>query len=168
MQGTGCAGRSFFRREAGLTLIELLVTVTIIAILASVVMPLARTTVKRSKEAELRESLRGMRNAIDAYKQAWDDGKIKKNIGDSGYPPSLDALVEGVEDVTSPKSAKLRFLRRIPRDPMNPDEGLGPKDTWGLRSYASEPDEPQEGDDVFDVFSKSENSALDGTKYRDW
>ncbi|MBI5454958.1 MAG: type II secretion system protein [Deltaproteobacteria bacterium] len=155
--------------EKGLTLIEVLITITIIAVLASVVIPISRMSVKRSNEAELRENLRLIRTAIDEYKKAWDEGKIKKSSDDTGYPPDLETLVKGIEDATSAKSGKvMRFLRRVPRDPMNDDESLPPEETWGLRSYKSGPDEPEEGDDVYDVYSKSDGLAIDGTAYGTW
>lgn len=158
-----------FSDQNGLTLIELLITVSILAVLASIVLPLSKMSVKRANEAELRQSLRTIRTALDEYKKAWDEGRIKKNVGESGYPQDLMTLVEGVEDASSAAAGKrIRFLRRIPRDPMSKDRDLSPEETWGLRSYKSEPDDPQEGDDVFDVFSKSEEQAIDGTYYRDW
>jgi len=152
--------------QKGITFIELLVTITILAVLASVVVPLSQMSVKRQKEAQLRRDLRIMRSAIDAYKNAWDEGKIKKKIEDSGYPPDMNVLVEGVEDITSPKPKKIFFLRRIPPDPMTPD--VPAEEAWGLRSYASPPDDPKEGDDVFDVYTKSEGIAIDGTPYKRW
>lgn len=155
--------------KKGFTFIELVITIAIISILASMIIPLSKTSVKRSKEMELREDLRLMRNALDEYKRAWDEGRIKKNIGESGYPPDLTALASGVDDVSSPEAGKkMRFLRRIPRDPMSPDADLAPERTWGLRSYQSDPDDPKEGDDVFDVYSKSTETALDGTAYNTW
>lgn len=155
--------------KRGFTFIELVITIAIISILASMVIPLSKTSVKRSKEMDLRADLRVMRNALDEYRRAWDEGRIKKNIGESGYPPDLTALVNGVDDVSSPEAGKkIRFLRRIPRDPMNPDADLAPEQTWGLRSYQSDPDDPKEGDDVFDVYSKSTETALDGTVYNTW
>jgi len=158
-----------FSDQNGLTLIELLITVSILAVLASIVLPLSKMSVKRANEAELRQSLRTIRTALDEYKKAWDEGRIKKSVGESGYPPDLMILVDGVEDASSAVAGKrIRFLRRIPRDPMSKDRDLSTEETWGLRSYKSEPDDPQEGDDVFDVFSKSEDQAIDGTYYRDW
>lgn len=155
--------------QKGFTLIELLISISIIAILASVIMPLTQMTYKRSKEIELKQNLRAIRNAIDEYKKAWDDGKIKKNIGESGYPPSLGALVDGVDDVSSASTGKkIRFLRRIPRDPFNENMSIEPAKTWGIRSYQSESDNPSEGDDVFDVYSKSSEKALNGSNYKDW
>jgi general secretion pathway protein G len=119
-------------------------------------------TYKRTKEIELRQSLRLIRNAIDAYKDASDEGRLPKDAGDSGYPKTLEALVEGVES-TDPIPVKLKFLRRIPADPMT-EEG-----EWVLRSYADDHDSDMwGGQDVYDVYSQSEEEALDGTTYRDW
>ncbi len=166
--------RSLFRAclsecERGLTLLELLITIAILAVLASAVIPLSQMTAKRMKEIELRRNLRIIRTAIDEFKRAWDEGRIRKNITESGYPPSLRILVEGVEDVKSPESGRvIRFLRRIPRDPFYPDRTVPPEDTWGKRSYESDPDDPEEGEDVYDVYSLSDDTALDGTRYRDW
>jgi general secretion pathway protein G len=155
--------------QKGLTLIELLITITILAILASVIMPLSEMTVKRQKELELRRNLRIIRIAIDDYKRAWDEGRIIKKIGESGYPPELGILAEGVNDAKSPEfGRKIRFLRRVPRDPMHPDKTLPPEETWGLRSYESEAENPRPGDDVFDVYSLSEETAIDGTFYDTW
>ncbi|HBG46369.1 MAG TPA: general secretion pathway protein GspG [Deltaproteobacteria bacterium] len=153
----------------GFTYIELVITVAIIAILAAVIMPLSQISSKRVKEAELRQSLRMIRTAIDDYKRAWDEGKIKKSVGESGYPPDLNILVEGIDDASSAQSGrKIFLLRRIPRDPISKVKDTAPEETWGLRSYQSPPDDPQEGDDVFDIYSKSEEQALDGTYYKDW
>ena len=157
------------RPEAGLTLIELLVAMTILAILASVVLPLSRVSIKRAKEIELRRNLRIIRNALDDYKRAWDEGRIEKMVGDSGYPKSLKELVDGVNDIKSPiPGRKIKFLRRIPRDPFYPDPTVPAEQTWGLRAYDSDPDNPREGADVFDVYSKSDEIALDGTPYKTW
>jgi general secretion pathway protein G len=145
----------------GFTLIELLITVAIVALLASVAVPLAETTVQRGKEADLRRSLREVREAIDAWKRATDDGAIEKPVNKSGYPPTLQALVEGAVDKRDPKGARLYFLRRIPADPISGEQ-------WGLRSYASPADRPQAGDDVYDVYSKSEQTGLNGIPYREW
>ena len=154
--------------QSGLTLIEVLVTITILGILASVAVPLSQMTVKREKELELRRSLRGIRSAIDAYKRVSDEGRIKKSIDESGYPPDLETLVKGVEDASTPDKKTIKFLRRVPRDPMNPDTSLPSEETWGLRSYESDPDSPSEGEDVFDVYSLSEETAIDGTRYDSW
>ena len=156
-------------RQRGFTLIELMITVAIIGLLALGVAPLAKLGIQRAKESELRAALRDIRTAIDAYKDAADSGKIKKDADKSGYPPNLEVLVAGVEDTKSPDHAKMiYFLRRMPRDPMNPDSTLAPEKTWGLRSYASSADDPQPGDDVYDVYSQSPRVAIDGTPYRSW
>jgi general secretion pathway protein G len=147
------------RREHGLTLVELIVTVTILAILASAAIPIARFQVKREKERELRRDLWEMRDAIDRYKDAADKGAIQVKLESQGYPPDLQTLVNGV-DV---QSKKLRFLRHIPVDPMT-----GNTD-WGLRSTQDDPkSDSWGGQNVFDVYSKSTDTALDGTKYSDW
>ena len=145
----------------GFTLIELLITVAIVALLASVALPLAEVTVQREKERELRQSLQQVREAIDAYKRAWDEGAIERKLGASGYPPTLASLVEGVRDARIPDETKMYFLRRVPRDPLTGEE-------WGLRSYKSPADDPQEGDDVYDIYSRAEGKGLDGTPYREW
>jgi len=145
----------------GFTLIELLITVAIVAVLASVAAPLAETTVQRGKEQELRRSLREIRTAIDAYKAAVDEGAIERKSGASGYPPSLAVLVEGARDARSPDEKKLYFLRRIPLDPVSGEQ-------WGLRSYASPADDPEEGADVYDVYSRSADAGLNGVSYKEW
>ena len=156
-------------RARGFTLIELVITVAIVALLATAVLPSAQLMYQRQRESELRDALRTIRTAIDAYKRAGDAGRIKKEADTSGYPPDLQTLVDGVEDASSPKEGvKLYFLRRVPRDPFWPDSSAPPADTWGLRSYASAPDDPQPGDDVYDVYSKSSKTGLNGVPYRDW
>ncbi|MCX7056773.1 MAG: type II secretion system protein [Proteobacteria bacterium] len=156
-------------RQRGFTLIELMITVAIIGLLALGAAPLAKVGLQRAKETQLRSALREIRSAIDAYKEAGDTGRIKKEVDKSGYPPSLEVLAAGVEDIKSPDHAKMiYFLRRIPRDPLNPDGTLPPERTWALRSYASPPDSPQPGDDVYDVYSQSPRVGLDGTPYRSW
>ncbi len=155
--------------QTGVTLIELIITLAILAILASVIMPLSEMTVKRQAELELKRNLRVIRSAIDRYKEASDEGRIIKDAGGSGYPPDLAVLAEGVSDAKGGKfGAKIRFLRRVPRDPMEPEKFMDAEDTWGKRSYESDPDSPSEGDDVFDVYSLSYGTALDGTQYSDW
>lgn len=154
--------------QHGFTLIEVLVTLAIVALLAAMAMPLAELTVKRSHEQDLRRSLREIRTAIDAYKQAVDEGRITKIMGATGYPKTLEVLVEGVEDVKSPNKARIYFLRRIPRDPFATDASLDAAATWGKRSYASPPDEPKEGDDVYDVYSLQEGVGINGIPYREW
>jgi general secretion pathway protein G len=153
----------------GFTIIELVVTIAIIALLATAVIPSAQLVYQREREAELRDALRTIRNAIDAYKTASDTGSIKKEVDKSGYPPDLQVLVDGVDDARSPKDGvKIYFLRRVPRDPFWPDPQAAAADTWGLRSYASSVDDPQPGDDVFDVYSRSSRRGLNGIPYHDW
>ncbi len=136
--------------------------------LASVALPLNELIVQRAKESELRRALRDIRGAIDAYKDASDDGRILKRVGDSGYPKSLAGLVEGVEDQKSPKKERIYFLRRLPRDPLATDPSVGPAESWGKRSYQSAPEEPREGEDVFDVFTLSTATGINGRPYREW
>ncbi|MFL9609302.1 type II secretion system protein [Methylobacillus sp. Pita2] len=155
-------------RQAGFTLIELVVTLTIVSILASALIPLGQWSVKRQQEAELRQALRDIRSAIDAYKKAVEDGKIIVNADASGYPPNLEVLANGVPDASSEKKRLIRFLRRFPRDPMFPGKDVPAQDTWGKRSYASPPDAPQAGVDVFDVYSLSTGTGLNGIAYREW
>jgi general secretion pathway protein G len=156
------------RASDGFTLIELVITLAIVALLASIAAPLADLTVQRTKEHELRRALRDIRDGIDAYKQASDDGRIVKKPTESGYPRRLEDLVDGVEDLKSPKKEKIYFLRRIPRDPLSPDGELTAAQTWGKRSYTSPPDEPKEGDDVFDVYTLSAARGINGRPYREW
>ena len=148
-------------KARGFTLVELLIVVAIMALLASIAAPLAELSYQRGKEQELRTALREIREAIDAYKRAADDGKIEKSADSSGYPPSLKALVEGVPDKSSPEKSTLYFLRRIPRDPISGEE-------WGLRAYASPANDPQPGKDVYDVYSKSEEIGLNKVPYKEW
>jgi general secretion pathway protein G len=147
--------------QKGFTLVELVITVAIVALLASVALPLAEVTVQRNKEKDLRHALREIRGAIDAYKKAAEEGAIERKADESGYPPTLAALVEGVADKRKTDGTKIYFLRRVPADPLSGED-------WGLRSYASSPTEPQAGKDVFDVFSKSDQKGLDGRPYREW
>ncbi len=156
------------RFAAGFTLIELVITVAIVAVLASAALPLNELIVQRAKEQELRRSLREIREAIDLYKQAWDDGRLQKKVGESGYPPRLEALVQGVDNQRDPKKAKIYFLRRLPRDPLATDPQLTAAGSWAKRSYASPPEDPKEGEDVFDVYSQAAGTGINGRPYREW
>jgi general secretion pathway protein G len=147
------------RDRRGFTLIELIVATAILVILTSLALPLARVTIKREKEHQLRRDLWEMRDAIDRYKDAADRGAFQTKVGSENYPPDMDALVKGV-DV---QGKKLKFLRRVPVDPMtNSTE-------WGMRSMQDDPtSDSWGGQNVFDVFTKSDGTALDGTKYKEW
>ena len=154
------------RGQGGFTFIELLVVSTLLIILASAVLPMARVTMQRQREAELRRSLREMRAALDRFKAAADAqqiGATDLRAGSEGYPSDLETLVEGVSVVGDASGRKLKFLRRIPIDPMTNSTD------WGLRAYQDRPDATSwGGQNVFDVYTKSQGTALDGTKYRDW
>jgi general secretion pathway protein G len=154
--------------QRGFTLIEMLVTLAIMAALAMVALPLTQIAAQREKEEELRRDLWRIRDAIDAYKAAAEAGKIDRTVGDSGYPPTLGVLVDGVPDKTSPTHSLLYFLRRIPRDPMCDCPSKADAQTWGKRSYASPPDSPGEGTDVYDVYSLSDEQGINGIPYRRW
>ena len=155
-------------RARGFTLIELMITVAIIGVLASMAVPLKEIVVKRAQERELRTALREIRAGLDAYKKAVDEGKVKGSVGDSGYPKTLDELASGVENSASAERQKIYFLRRLPRDPLHPDEATPAAQTWGKRSYASSSETPQEGVDVFDVYSLAKGRGMNGVVYRDW
>ena len=152
----------------GFTLVELIVTVAIVGILASAALPLAELAIQRQKEIELSRSLREIRTGLDAYKKAWDEGRMEKKVEQTGYPPNLDALVQGVVDAKDPQKKRIFFMRRLPRDPFNDDRAATAAETWGKRSYASPPDAPAEGADVFDVYSRAPGIALNGRPYREW
>lgn len=161
--------RAPHRRAArGFTLIELLVTVAILGLLASAALPLAELGVRRSKEQDLRHALREIRTGLDAYKKASDEGRIARAADASGYPPTLEALVDGVPAARDPARRPVYFLRRLPRDPFYTGTATEPAQTWGLRSYASPPSDPQPGRDVFDVYSTSEQAGISGVPYRAW
>jgi general secretion pathway protein G len=156
------------RSQSGFTLIEMIVTVALVAIIASVATPLAQVQIQRERERELKDALREIRTAIDAYKQAGDEGRIARTADSTGYPASLDDLVKGETDQRNPKGRKIFFLRRIPRDPMSTRTSGAAADDWGKRSYASEADDPQEGTDIYDIYSRSTRQGLNGIPYRDW
>ncbi len=155
--------------QSGFTFIELMVTLAIMSVLVLVAVPMEQVVVQRQKERDLRMALAQIREALDAYKRAADQGRIIVKLGESGYPKSLEQLVDGVEDQRSPVKQKMYFLRRLEPDPMAPGgAATKPAETWGLRSYASPADNPAEGDDVFDVYSKSDKVGLNGVPYRKW
>lgn len=152
----------------GFTLIELVITVAILALLSTLAMPMAEVAAQRSKEQELRSAMRQIREAIDAYKLAYDEGHILKKVDETGYPPTLEVLEEGISDAKSPLERKIYFIRRLPRDPFATDPALSAAETWGKRSYASSPSEPQEGADVYDVYTLADGAGLNGVPYREW
>jgi general secretion pathway protein G len=159
--------RTLSRRAAGFTFLELLASMAIMGLLATVAIPFAETTVRRHKEHDLRQALREIRQGIDAYKEATVAGKIALRPGQSGYPPSLFELAGGVDNVLRP-GTRLHFLRRVPRDPFFADASVAAVDTWGLRSFDSPPDHPRAGDDLFDVYSLSTGTGLNGVPYNQW
>ena len=165
MSNCRCTGTT---RASGFSLIELLITLAILGILAVLVSPVVQIEMQRSKEQDLRRALRDIRRGIDEYKRASDEGRIAKRAGESGYPRDLEILVKGVQDQRDPKLSKIYFLRRIPRDPMHGDSGVAEELSWGKRSYASDAENPQEGQDVFDVYSRSRITGLNGVPYSTW
>lgn len=158
--------KSFSHKNKGFTLVEMIITLTILAILAGAIIPLAKVAVKREKEIELRRNLRIIREAIDAYKKLSDEKKIEVEDETEGYPPDLEALIGGVELKEGDEESDtkvMKFLRRIPKDPMTNSYD------WGLRSYQDDPDSDYwGGENVYDIYTKSLGTALDGTKYKDW
>jgi len=155
-------------KNTGFTLIELVVTVMIVAILAAGAVPIAQLTIQRNKETELKQALRQIREAIDLYKKAVDEGKVKKTLDQTGYPPSLEVLEKGLINQADAKGKLIKFIRKVPRDPMNKEPDLTPAETWAKRSYASDVNAPVEGVDVYDVYSRSTQKAIDGTIYKTW
>ena len=143
-------------------------TVMIVAILAAGALPIAQLTIKRNKETELKQAIRQIREAIDLYKKAADEGKVKKTLDQTGYPPSLEVLERGVINQADAKGKVIKFIRKIPRDPMNKEYDLKPAETWAKRSYASDVSAPFEGADVYDVYSRSNKKAIDGSTYNKW
>lgn len=156
------------KKMPGFTLIELLITLAILGVLAMLVVPVIEIAVQRQREQELRAALIEIRAGIDAYKKASDEGRVRKEIGASGYPSQLSLLVEGIVDQRDPRGRKIYFLRRIPSDPMVPRSQFQPEQSWGLRSYASTPNQPEAGADVFDIYSKSTKIGLNGISYAKW
>lgn len=149
-------------------MIELLAAAAILGVLASVAVPVIETTMRREKERELHQALRDIRRSIDAYREAVRAQRIVVKLEDSGYPPRLETLVDGVTDEKNTGGPRLVFLRRIPRDPFYPDRSVSAAGTWGKRSYASPEEAPREGDDVFDVYSRSNQTGLNGVPYAQW
>ena len=156
------------RCNRGFTLMEMIVTLAIIAVLTGICLPLAEVSTQRKKEEDLRVALRQIRSGLDAYRQAFDEGRIARNAGDSGYPKTLQVLIDGVADAQGAGGGRIYFLRRVARDPMFPDPSVAPERTWGKRSYASPPTAPKEGKDVFDVYSMADGKGLNGIAYKDW
>ncbi|MEQ1686934.1 MAG: type II secretion system protein [Burkholderiaceae bacterium] len=154
--------------QRGFTLMELVVTLSLLGLMAMLAAPLAELSVQRAREQELRIALREIRLAIDHYKAASDQGLIERKVGDSGYPPDIDTLASGVRNQKSPGHEPMFFLRRIPRDPFAAAEGVPNSATWGLRSYASSAQSPSAGADVFDVHTRSTAVGLNGLPYREW
>jgi general secretion pathway protein G len=166
--------RPIAARATGFTLIEVLITLALVGLLALTSLPLVEVTARRQKEADLREALRVIRGGLDAYKAAVDSGALPRVPGQSGYPPTLDTLTESLLRADAPDrdgsgvANRIVILRRLPRDPFFVDPQVPAAQTWKQRSYASRPDDPQPGDDVFDVTSTSTGTALDGTTYASW
>lgn len=155
------------RRPRGFTIIELLVTVAMVSLMASIAIPAGELLVQRGQERALKETLRELRAAIDAYKRASDQGRIAQAVGDSGYPHRLTDLL-GVRDQKDPAGVQIRFLRKIPRNPLHAADDAAAERTWGLRSYASSHLNPQPGRDIFDVYPLTEGKGINGVPYKEW
>ena len=168
MRGQASSRAKWPGRATGFSYIEVMVTLLIVSVLAAIAVPAVENMVQRRKEGELREALREIRTAIDAYKAAADAGRIAKSEGESGYPRRLEDLVDGVEDAKDTKRPRIYFLRRLARDPFSVQAELTAAQTWGRRSYASPPNAPAAGEDVFDVYSQSRVFGLNGIPYREW
>lgn len=156
----------------GFTLLEMAIALAVLSILVTMAVPVLKLQAQRERETELRQALREIRGALDAYREAARDGRVRLPADASGYPASLELLVAGVPDASRTDGARLYFLRRLPNDPIRPadESGAGvPGDPgWGLRSYASPPDDPHPGADVFDVYSRAPGVGLNGVPYRNW
>lgn len=155
-------------KQRGFSFIELMITLAIMATLATVAVPMAQVALQRAKEHELRTALIEIREAIDAYKRASDNGRIKLSLGASGYPKKLEELVDGVPDQRSAAKQNIYFLRRLPRDPFQAREAGNAADSWNKRAYASPPDNPGEGEDIFDIASRSTKVGLNGVPLNQW
>jgi general secretion pathway protein G len=156
------------RAVGGFTLLEIVIAIAILSILVVMATPVIRLDVQRQRETELRQALRDIRTALDAYKHATDEGRIVRKADESGYPHNLEELTQGVPNARDPKGRLLIFLRHLPRDPLRHEPGLAAADTWGKRSYESTEDAPAEGADVFDVYSLAEGVGINGIAYRKW
>lgn len=163
-------GARTLRGAGGFTLIELVITLALVGVVAMTALPLYDVSATRSKEVELRSALRTIRTAIDAYKTAVDAGQVPKGATESGYPPSLETLVQGVDAARDNVNGGRRivFLRNIPRDPFADDPAAAPVRHWATRTYGAPPDDLRSGDDVFDVASRSARVGSNGVPYREW
>ena len=158
----------FMRITRGFTFVEMLITLAIVAVLASAAMPLTEVVAKRAREQELRTALRQIRTAIDTYKDLADHGRVARAADESGYPRTLDVLVNGVADEKDPEKRRIYILRRLPRNPMWTDASTPSAATWGLRSYNSSHESPRPGRDIFDVYVDTGGVGLNGIAYREW